>query len=487
MSMFIPYQSNPNLLLPTRLGDNIPKDDISWVIMEVVGQLDLTKIKFNYSYYGAEAYHPALLLKLIFFGVAKGARSSRKLAEKAAMDLRGMMLCGGLRPSARTISRFIQHNQDEIEDLFVQVLKICISLGMVEFGHFSLDGTKIRACASKSKNRSMKQIEKKLAGLRDEIGKAMAELEANDSAETDEDSPERPPEDLRDQKKREERVEAVMARVGAEIEKEGADLETKRNMTDPESRLMKTSRDGFQQCYNHQIAVDSRERVIVGYTTTQEASDINQLKPVYEESKANTGRTPGRVSADVGYFSGENLAYLKEESVDAYICPEQETGPYHKSKFRYDKERDLYVCPNGRELGYIGNNVKEGGKRVRLYAGDCSECPNQSQCTKARSGNRQVELDEYDPLREEMRAKFETETAKEIYGLRKTLPEPVFGQLKMGQGFDRHLRKGLKPAHAEFGLNCLVHNIKRIWHKYRDCQGTRKATIEKFGMACCPA
>ncbi len=469
---FIPYQSNPQFVLPPRVGDFIPPDDLCWVTAEVVDMLDLSGIRGKYSDYGTDAYHPGMLLKLVLYGVATGSRSSRKLARLAAFDVRGIMLCAGLRPSWSTVNRFISNNYGEVNGLFCQVLKICKELGMVGFGHLTLDGTKVKAAASKNKNKTMDRLEKDLAKLKKEIGEALAEIRANDELETDDELPE----ELKDKAKRHEKIKQAIAELKARKEEDPDSKATPRyNMTDPDSRLMKTSRNGYQQCYNHQIAVDTENMVITTYGTSQEASDINQMPPVLKASEANTGRKHEAVSADTGYFAGESLDYLKREEIDGYICPERDAGKYHKSKFSYDEERDLYICPAGRERTYVETKAKKEDKQVRVYSGDCAGCPHQKDCVKSKTGNRQVERDQYDHLREEMREKLQTDRGQEMYGKRKETVEPVIGQIKMREDFTQHYRKGREAADAEYGLTCLAHNLKRIWHKYKDCQGARAA------------
>jgi transposase len=448
--------------------------------MDVVELLDLSGLKGKYSDYGAEAYHPGMLLKLIFYGVATGIRSSRKLARLSAFDVRGIMLCGGLRPAWRTIARFIKDNQDEVEDLFRQILKICKELGMVGFGHLTLDGTKVRAAASKKKNKTMDHLEKDLAKLKEEIGKALAEIQANDELETDDAEL---PEELKDKAKRKKKIEQAIAELKAR-KKDDSKATPRHNATDPDSRLMKTSRDGYQQCYNHQITVDTKEMVITAYGTSQDASDINLMQPTLKASEANAGEKHEAVSGDTGYFTGDNLDYLKREEIDGYICPEREAGDYHKSKFRYDGERDLYICPAGRGLSYAETKIKQDDKIVRVYSGECAGCPHQKVCVKSKTGNRQVERDRYDHLREEMRAKLQTEQGKEMYGRRKETVEPVIGQLKMRENFTQHYRKGLEAVDAEYGLVCLAHNIKRIWHMFKDCQGARAALNGLAAQGC---
>lgn len=473
---FIPYQSNPQFLLPPRVGDFIPQDDLCWVTAEVVDMLDLSGIKGKYSDYGTDGYHPGMLLKLVLYGVAIGIRSSRRLARLAAFDVRGIMLCGGLRPAWRTINRFITDNYSEVKDLFRQVLAICQELGMVGFGHLTLDGTKVKASASKYKNQTLDRLEKDLA----RIDEALAEIRANDEQEPDDE----PSEELKDKELRKAKIEHAIARLKAIKNGEpDSKAQPRYNETDPDSRLMKTSQNGYQQCYNHQIAVDTENMVITAFETTQEGNDINQMQPVLKASEANTGQKHEAVSADTGYFSGENLDYLKNEEIDGYICPEREAGAYHKSKFSYDEERDLYTCPAGRELRRV-ETKKKHGKNVCVYSGDCSGCHHQKECVKSKTGNRQVERDQYEHLRKEMREKLKTDPGKVVYGKRKETVEPVIGQLKMRQDFTQHYRRGRKAADAEFGLVCIAHNVKRIWHKFVDCQGATMALNGLAGPEC---
>jgi transposase len=480
MSGFIGYQSDPDFLFPQRIGDLIPQDDLSWVVLEVTDKLDISTIINRYSFLGTNALHPRMLLKLIFYGIGTGNRSSRKIARLAAKDLGGMMLCGGQRPSWRTIARFIQAHQDQVHDLFLQVLQLCIALGMVNFGHFSLDGTKIKANASKHSAMSAGRMKKEVADLAEEISKAFDELRANDVQDTQqfgEKSSDELPEELSRKQARLEKLNHALSELKQRAQAKGKELDPKDqyNFTDPESRMMTTRKDGSQQCYNHQIIVDSQERVITVYTTSQEPNDIEQLKSTVTESRINAGRNPEKLTADTGYFSGENLEYLVSETIDAYVCPEKQENEYDKSKFTYDSERDVYICPQGRELGFYRKETKRDAASRSIYAGNCSGCPKQSQCTRAKTGNRTISRDRYEPLREQMRAKLQTDAGREIYSYRKELPEPVFGQVKQQQAFHQHLRRGLEGANHEFGLSCLVYNIKRIWHKYTNYQGAREA------------
>ncbi len=479
MARFKFYQSDPTFLLPQRVGDMLPEDDVSWVVMEVVDRLDVTIIANKYSNKGCDGFHPTLLLKLIFYGVAIGSRSSRKIARLASKDIGGIMLAGGQRPSWRTIARFLKTNEAEVKCLFQQVLELCITLEMVSFGQFSLDGTKIKANAPKGGIKA-EVIEKRIADLKVEIANAIGEIKTNDQTESTlfgESTPDELPKEIGSKLERLKKLEQAIDELQKRAESKGEQLKQaeRYNFVDPDSRLMKTSRNSYQQSYNHQVIVDKKEQIIVAYTTSQEASDSEQLLPTLEESKANVKREPETFTADTGYFSGKNLAYLETTKIDAYICPPQEERTYHKDNFVYDAERDLYICPGKRELTFRYQRKKRKDTIVRVYWGDCSGCAYFQDCIKSKTGKRQIERSQYDPLREKMKAKHQTERGKEIYSHRKELSEPVFGQIKQQLNFQQHLKRGLNSVTHEFGLACLVHNLKRIWHKFTNYQDLKLA------------
>jgi hypothetical protein len=323
-------------------------------------------------------------------------------------------------------------------------------------------------------------MKKEVADLTEEIAKAFEELRTNDIQETQqfgEQTSDDLPKELSHKQERLKKLNHALNELEERATAQDKELDPKDqyNFTDSESRIMTTRKDGSQQCYNHQIVVDSQERVITAYTTSQASNDVEQLKPTLEESKANTGRNPEKLTADTGYFSGTNLADLTNENIDGYICPEKKASEYDKTKFLYDSKRDVYICPNQRELACFWKKVQDDQIIDSKYSGDCTGCPHQGKCTNSKTGTRIITRNQYDALREKMRAKFETEEGQSIYSHRKELTEPVFGQIKQQQAFHQHLRRGLKEANDEFGLACLVYNIKRIWHKYANCQGARKA------------
>jgi hypothetical protein len=360
---------------------------------------------------------------------------------------------------------------------------------MVSFGHFSLDGTKVKANAFSNCSLTAETIQKRINDLVVEIEQAITEIKSNDQTENKlfgESTPDELPKEISFKQERLKKLEEALKELETRAETNGQSLKPndRYNFADPDSRLMKTSRSGFQQAYNHQVMVDDQERVIVSYTTSQQSCDAEELEPAIKEMVGNIHRYPEILTADKGYYSGKNLTQLEKTPIDAYICLPEEEGQFLKENFRYDAGRDLYICPDNREMTFRRQRKKRN-VISRIYWGDCSDCPNTAKCIKSRSGRRQIERNQYDPLREKMRAKLATEEGKKIYDRRKELSEPVFGQLKQQQNFHQHLWRGLATVNSELGLVCTAYNIKRIWHKFKNLQDLRNG-LGNLKQKVCP-
>ena len=228
----------------------------------------------------------------------------------------------------------------------------------------------------------------------------------------------------------------------------------------------------FDYAYNGQISVDSDNQIIVGEHLTQNANDKKEVKPALEEIKATAKKLPDKMSADNGYMSGDNLVALSETKIDAYIATgnkeKKDSKPLEESKrtivkqdFTYDEKKDIFTCPNGAIL-ILKKEDKNGNKKYQATYEDCSNCPLNSRCCKSKKDEpRTISADSQEPLRIDMNEKMEEETSKEIYKQRKTIVEPVFGQIKNG-GFRGFSVRGYKKASGEFSFICAVHNLKKI-------------------------
>lgn len=219
--------------------------------------------------------------------------------------------------------------------------------------------------------------------------------------------------------------------------------------------------------YNAQITVDNGG-FIISSDVCQDATDTNQLEPQVLQTKENVGSLPTGVmwSFDAGYFGGANIKFLSDKKIDGYI-PENKKrtmDPYDKSGFRYDVEKDEYVCPAKKRLRFLGEHFdKQKGKTIRVYKGEeCVGCKVQSKCTRKKDGIRYMKDFPYEAQRNTMREKMKTPRAKEIYALRSRTVEPVFGDIKENKGLRSFLTRGLERVKTEFNLACIATNLKKI-------------------------
>jgi transposase len=426
------YLPDQDLLLPPSLREWLAEDHLVYLVSEVVDQLDLSAI---HAVYGEEKrgqppYDPRLMTKLLVYGYCTGVFSSRRMQKRLQEDIPFKVLAAGNEPDFRTISDFRKIHIGTLQNLFEQVLEIALESGTVKLGRVSLDGTKVKANASKHKAMSYGRMKEKQQQLKEEVKQLLAQAEAADEEE-DRRHGDRRGEELPDELRRREtrlakikmakKVVEQRAREKAAEEGKGAGEAKKAqpadkdqyNFTDPESRIMKGA-DGFVQGYNAQAAVEAERGLIVGQLVTEAANDKEQLKPMVEAIQQQSGQLPEAILADSGYCSDGNLEYLEsseqpERKIDAYIA----TG-----KQKHDERRQ--PCKRG--------PLPKGATRV-----------------------------------DRMKRKLQTKMGKAIYAARKCVVEPVFGQIKQARGFRQFLLRGKAKVEGEWALVCLTHNILRLY------------------------
>ena len=426
---FRPYEPDQIFLMPTSMRDWLPADHLAYFISDVVEQLDLsvTMQRYRGEERGYPPYHPVMMVKVLLYAYCVGVPSSRKIAKRLEEDIAFRILAANNTPDFRTISDFRKDHLKALSSLFLQVLKLCQKAGLVKLGHISLDGTKIKANASKHKAMSYKRMKEEEARLEAEIREMLQKAGAVDEEEDrrygkDKRGDELPKElafrESRLRKIREAR-EALEAEARREAEQAGAEGKkatgippdkTQRNFTDPESHIMSApGGKHFEQAYNAQAVVDSAHQVIVAAEVTNEPTDRKQARPMIEQVKANTGKLPRQMSADAGYFSQEVVQALTSNGIDVYMPPEKIK---HSSR--------LSEAPRGR--------IPKG-----LSVAD------------------------------RMRRKLKTKKGRQRYGLRKVLSEPVFGQIKQARGFRQFLLRGREKVGHEWQLICTGHNVLKLF------------------------
>lgn len=422
-----PYVPEQDLLLPPSLRDWLPEDHLAYFVSDLIDQLDLSAITRGYEdeERGYPPYHPVMLTKVLVYAYCVGVFSSRKIQRRLIEDVPFRVLAAGNEPDFRTIADFRKRHLAALKGFFEQVLRLARELGAPRVGRVAVDGSKVKANASKHKAMSYGRMRDKEQQLRDEVKHLLAQAEAADAAEdaaygADRRGDELPAElqrresrlkRIREAKRAlEQRAKEEAAGAGQPAEAVKPDPKAQYNFTDPESRIMH-SPDGFVQAYNVQLAVDELQ-LIVGQAVTQDTNDKQQLMPMITIIEQQSGVTPTQLLADAGYCSDENLIAIADTTIDAYIAPRK-----HKH-----------------------------GERP----GPCPRGPLPKTATRL----------------DRMARKLQTNTGAAIYAARKAIVEPVIGQIKHARGFRQFLLRGFEQVQGEWALVCTTHNILKL---YRLC------------------
>ncbi len=422
-----PYVPEQDLLLPPSLRDWLPENHLAFFVGDLIDQLDLSAITAVYEdeERGYPPYHPVMLTKVLVYAYCVGVFSSRKIQRRLMEDVAFRVLAAGNAPDFRTIADFRRTHLVALKGFFEQVLRLAREMGAPRVGRVALDGSKIKANASKHKAMSYGRMREKQRQLRDEVQHLLAQAEAADAAEDAEYGTDRRGDELpAELQRRESRLKrireakrALEARAKDEAAAAGTPDEAAKpesnaqyNFTDPESRIMKGP-DGFVQAYNVQVAVDELQ-LIVGQAVTQETNDKKQLMPMITTIEQQSGETPLQLLADAGYCSDVNLAAMADTTIDAYISTRKQ---------------------------------KHGDR-----PGPCPRGPLPQRAT----------------IVDRMSRKLHTKTGAAVYAARKGIVEPVIGQIKQARGFRQFLLRGFDKVQGEWSLVCATHNILKL---YRLC------------------
>lgn len=423
-----PYSPNQMFLLPPSLRDWLPEDHLVYFVSDVVDQLDLSKIESVYEKddRGQPPYHPRMMTKVLVYAYCIGVFSSRKIQKRLLEDVAFRVLAAGNQPDFRTISDFRKIHLEALQGLFEQVLKLALAAGAIKLGRVALDGSKIKANASKHKAMSYKRMKEEERNLRSQVRQLLKQAKAADDEEDTrygkDKSGDELPEELSRRETRLQRIreakraleqrtreEAEQANKDKEPEQETApDDQAQYNFTDPESRIMKGA-DGFVQAYNAQVVVEEVSQLIVAQAVTQDANDKKQVTPMVAAIETQAGQTPTQLLADSGYCSDENLKALEKKPVDVYIA----TGKQKHGKTEVP-------CKRG--------PLPEGATRI-----------------------------------DKMTRKLQTKAGAAVYSARKGIVEPVFGQIKQARGFRQFILRGIEKVRGEWALVCMTHNILKMY------------------------
>lgn len=434
-----PYTPDQLLILPPSLQEWLPEGHLAYFVRDLVRSFDLSAIEATYEdeLRGGPPYRPEMMVTVLLYAYCVGVYSSRRIAQRLHEDIAFRVLAAGNTPDFRTISDFRKRHLAALSGLFQQVLTLAQEAGLVKLGHVALDGTKIRANASKHKAMSYGRLREEEERLAAEVAAMLQRAEEVDAAEDalygpDHSGYELPAELCRreDRLRRIREAKAALEarqRAAAEAERVRRAAEEPRggrppkppretprdrdqyNFTDPDSRIMKDGQGAFVQGYNAQAVVDRTHQIVVAADVTNEAPDVGHLVPMVEAMREDTGHDPRRLTADAGYFSAANVATLTARGIDAHIPPD---------KVKHTDR--IPPAPRGR--------IPKG----------------------------------WSP-KDRMRRKLQTKAGRAVYRRHKSIAEPVFGQIKAGRGFLRFLLRGLRKVRCEWKIVTMAHNIRKLF------------------------
>lgn len=444
MREFITANRKQYSLLPPSIEEWLPENHLARFVVEAVEMLDLSGIYRAYGVAGSKPYDPKLLLSLLFYGYATGVFSSRKLEEATYDSVAFRYICGNEHPDHDTIATFRKRFLKDLEGLFVQILLLAQQMGFGKVGQLNIDGTKMKANASKHHAMSYDRIKKLEAQYEAEVKRLLALASEADEDDHDLDIPaelarrEERLVRLREARKvLEERAEAEYEQKKQEYDQKVAERKEKEkktgkkprgkapqapepevdpqsqyNFSDEESRIMKT-KDGFGQCYNAQAAV-TNDMLVAATHVSDQSNDKEQLEPVLDAIPEEAGKVE-KASADTGYFSEKNIERAEKRNIDPYIA----TGRQPHNQWLNDK------LDNTDSLNPLPENAT---------------------------------------AKERMAHKLRTKEGKEIYRQRKMTVEPVFGIIKGAIGFRQFSLRGLEHVCGEWSLVCISYNLKRLFN-----------------------
>ena len=439
---------NPRQIELMCRADWIADEPLVRVIDEVVSRLDLGELHGRYSEAGRAFYDPAMMLKVWFLGYCDGVRSSRSLEKHLRYDLRFRYFSGSLRPDFHTLSRFRQRNLDLLAGYFAELIRLCEAAGLMDVSIVALDGTKIRASSSSRRTRRGQRA--------DVLRRRLAEELAHDATvEEGLVGDEAVPETGGERAGHEETAASDGGAMGDEPER----------ITDPDARFMKTGEGVLRPCYNAQVIVEQHQLIVAAEVSTA-VDDAVEFRGMVEQARQTVEAPLGTVTADGGYYSGQNLKYAHAEGIEVY-SPIPKTGRvpderFARDAFVYDPEGNRYRCPQGVWLSFRKSRTRHGvtSRIYRAPRGACRACAVRQQCT--RGAVRTLQISEVAEEEQRMMAKLASREGKRIYDRRKCLVEPVFGNIKFNLGVARFGLRTLAKVRGEFFLVCIAHNLQKL-------------------------
>ena len=448
-------------LFPQSIDDYVAKDDSVRAYDAFVEALDFSAlgIEIDPQQVGNSEYDPKAMMKLLVYGYSYGVKSSRKLERETHHNLSFIWLMGGLKPDHKTIAEFRRNHKGALKKVLKQCARFCIKLDLIAGNILFVDGTKIRANASRSQIHDQAYYEQLLLEVDGRIEQLLEECEGIDQQEEGLGSCVVMEKELA----KAERLKSKVKEALKAFEESGRE---QINLTDPDCALMH-SIQGSHADYNVQGVVDEKHGLIVHADAVNETSDVNQFAHQIEQAN-EVLEEPCKVGcADGGYADTEELQKIDKQQIKVVVPSQrqalhEEEGPFSKSHFRYDQEQDCYWCPQGHRLSYVGTDKGSGKRHYQITDRKiCQGCIHYGQCTEAKKGRKIIRLP-LEEVKERLEAQYEEASSQEIYAKRKARVEHPFGHIKRNLKTDAFLMRGREGVGAETSLLATCFNLARM-------------------------
>ena len=463
MSFIEGFDRNQSVLFPLLVDEYVGEDNPVRFIDAYVDSLNLGELGFTHAQAkatGRPPYSPSDLLKLYVYGYLNKVRSSRQLEQLTHRNIEVMWLLRKLQPDFKTIADFRKENTQALKNVCREFTLLCKKLNLFGGELVAIDGSKFSAVNHNSRCYTKEKLQRLITEIDEKIEIYFTHLDSEDT--TDESKTITTNRSLREHIAHLQIHKFELKQLQQTLNESG---ETQITLTDPDSRMMRTGHQGRDVCYNVQIAVDAKHKLIVAHDVTNDINDLHQLTPMAQAAKEVLTVEHLDVTADKGYYNETQIEQCEQENITCYI-PEQEKsqnkalGLYTDRDFRYDATNDCYICPANEQLTKRSETIK-GNKQVGIYESKkCKQCLLRSRCTRSQTNNRRIYrwVNEY--VIEAMRKRMQRYPDK--VRTRKELVEHPFATIKHWMNHGYFLLRGLKKVAAEISMSVLVYNMKRV-------------------------
>ena len=450
------------VLFPPTVDEFVPEDATVRAYDAMVEAMDLKHmgIEINHHKVGSPQYEPAAMLKLLVYGYSYGIRSSRKLERACYDNVSFLWLLGGLKPDHKTIAQFRRYNKKAIAKVIKQCARICIKLDLIAGNVLFLDGTKLRANASISNSYDEKKARKALKDIDNRVEKLLNQCEQTDQRESGQPSLTKMRKELKDARKLKSKIESVLTQLQAE-DNDKATI----NTIDEDCARMH-SRQGSHAGYNGQLVTDEKNGLIVNSDVVNDNNDLKQFANQITQANDVVEVECSVACADAGYSDYDELEKIDGKGIQVVVPSQKQASgkplrEFDKSRFLYDKAKDCYVCPMGKELKYSGIEKRD---RCCTYRGgkQCLDCEHFGRCTIDKVNGRKVRRYFNEEFRKRIAEQYTMVESKALYSKRKDYAEHPFGHIKRNLNTGYFLLRGLDGVRAEMSLLANSFNIARL-------------------------